>query len=254
MARRYNKCLGRWHSAVAGIFFLAIIGGCSIVRPPEYSPSVLRRGVYHTVRRGESLWRISRTYGVGVEQIAVLNGIANPDRLMSGVKIFIPNTDKVRLIPRRIHLGSPKKRPRWATRTGNQSDTRDSGWGGDVKFKWPVRGKVIRNFGTQGGVKFDGIAIKAPRQSTIRAASRGRVIFSDWGPGGFGKTVIIRHAGGEYHSVYAHNATNLVHSGQLVNAGFPIARLGNSGKTREARLYFEIRYRTRPQNPLAYLP
>ncbi|HBK81052.1 MAG TPA: peptidase M23 [Nitrospinae bacterium] len=240
--------------AVGGILLLALVGGCSLAPTPEYPPRVERRGVYHAVRRGESLWRISRAYGVGVEQIAVLNGIANPDRLMAGVEIFIPGADRVRAVSRRSRAVSPRKRPRWAAPAGGRPDAGDGGWGGKVDFQWPVRGKVIRRFGTRNGVKYEGIAITAPRQSTVRAAAGGRVIFSDWGPGGLGRTVIIRHGGGEYHSIYAHNAINLVSPGQVVKAGFPIARLGNSGKVRGARLHFEIRYRTRPRNPLTYLP
>ncbi len=113
---------------------------------------------------------------------------------------------------------------------------------------------MVRKFGSRGGVKYDGIAISAPKRATVRAAAAGRVIFSDWGPGSLGRTVIIRHADGAYHSVYAHNSVNLVKKGQLVRRGFPIARVGQTGKVENTRLHFEIRYRTKPRNPLAYLP
>ena len=88
----------------------------------------------------------------------------------------------------------------------------------------------------------------------MRAAARGRVIFSDWGPGNFGRMVIIRHAGGEFHSVYSHNQVNLVKRGQVVRRGAPIARVGATGDVQTAQLHFEIRYRTRPRDPLTYLP
>ncbi len=103
-------------------------------------------------------------------------------------------------------------------------------------------------------MKYDGITIRGAERATVRAAAPGRVIFSDWGPGGLGRTVIIRHAGGDYHSVYAHNSFNIVRAGQRVRRGAPIARLGSSGEAESARLHFEIRYRTKPRNPLTYLP
>ena len=34
-------------------------------------------GVHHTVRKGETLWRISKTYGVALAEIVEANGLAN---------------------------------------------------------------------------------------------------------------------------------------------------------------------------------
>ncbi len=254
---------------------LILLGGCSFYDTGEdYAPRT-RRGVYHTVRRGESLWRISKAYGVNIEQIAVLNGIDNPDILKAGVKVFIPGADRVRAVSRTGGSGAPRVRPRWAAprrgkgapargkrsaRGGKSARSRRSarraepGPGRRVRFAWPVKGRLLRRFGTRRGVRYDGIAIRGAERATVRAAAPGRVIFSDWGPGGLGRTVIIRHAGGNYHSVYAHNAVNLVRAGQRVRRGAPIARLGSSGEAESARLHFEIRYRTKPRNPLTYLP
>ena len=219
----------------------------------------MRRGVYHKVRRGESLWRISKAYGVDIEQIAVMNGIANPDRLKAGARIYIPGAWRAVDVSRTRRSPAPRHRPRWAEPRGRAGKgarlrARRGRRASPVKFKWPVKGKVIRRFGTRRGVKSDGIDISAPRLATVRAAAGGRVIFSDWGPGGIGRTVIIRHGGGDYHSVYSHNAVNLVKSGERVSRGSPIARLGSTGEVKTARLHFEIRYRTKPRDPLTYLP
>lgn len=246
-----------------GALCLALLGGCGLYPAREDSYRPARRGVYHTVRPGQSLWRISRAYGVDVEQIAVLNGIANPDRLKAGVRIFIPHAGREVRVSRAVRSAPPRVRPRWAAssksaRKGSRRSPRgggpSGGRGGAVKFKWPVKGKLVRRFGSRRGVKSDGIDIAAPRLANVRAAAAGRVIFSDWGPGGLGKTVIIRHPGGQFHSVYSHNAVNLVKSGERVRGGAVIARLGKTGEARGARLHFEIRYRTKPRNPLTYLP
>jgi lipoprotein NlpD len=231
---------------------------------PEVRETLRRRGVYHTIRSGQTLWRISRAYGADVEQIAVLNGINNPDRLRAGVRIFIPGAIRVVAVPGNGRSSAPRKRPNWAepakrkSRAPRKSARRMRAARkvsqNSVRFVWPVRGKVVRGFGSRNGVKYDGIAISAPRRATVRAAATGRVIFSDWGPGSLGRTVIIRHAGGVYHSVYAHNAVNLVKRGQKVRQGSPIARVGQTGNAQKAQLHFEIRYRTKPRDPLTYLP
>ncbi len=242
---------------VAWTLLLALMGGCGFYRSSGDISRRERRGVYHTVRRGETLWRISRDYGKGVEQIAVLNGISNPDLLIAGVRIFIPGAWKKIQTSRPRRAAPPRSRPRWADPIKDdkgRSLVQGPGRRGGVKFKWPLKGKVVQRFGSRRGVKSDGIDIAAPRLTTIRAAAGGRVIFSDWGPGGTGRTVIIRHKGGAYHSVYSHNEVNLVKPGDRVAGGAPIARLGSTGAVQSARLHFEIRYRTKPRNPLSYLP
>ncbi len=260
LAVEVGRCLRTpdLRSWAAGALLLALLGGCGLytAREAPYRPV---RGIYHTVRPGESLWRISRAYGVDVEQIAVLNGIANPDRLKAGVRIFIPRAGRELRVTRAVRSAPPRVRPRWAApvkraKKGARRSARGGVRSGAVKFKWPVKGKLVRRFGSRRGVKSDGIDIVAPRLTSVRAAAAGRVIFSDWGPGGLGKTIIIRHPGGQFHSVYSHNAVNLVKPGERVKRGAVIARLGNTGDTRGARLHFEIRYRTKPRNPLTYLP
>ncbi|MBT9252439.1 MAG: M23 family metallopeptidase [Brockia lithotrophica] len=54
--------------------------------------------------------------------------------------------------------------------------------------------------------------------------------------------------------VYAHLAQRYVRIGQLVRAGDPIGRMGQTGNATGVHLHFEVRYQKTPQNPLAFLP
>lgn len=47
-------------------------------------------GVTHIVRRGQNLYRISLRYGVSMRAIARANGIANPNRIYTGQRLYIP--------------------------------------------------------------------------------------------------------------------------------------------------------------------
>ncbi len=266
---------GMWRSAC--VLFLCFLTGCAFVAPPSPTPTKFRRdfgGIHHTVRRGESLWRIGRAYGVEVEQIAVLNGIDNPDHLQAGVRLFIPGARNLRRTQKSVSSQPPKRRPRWAAPLRRKASIKPSRKpsrepkhaartrrvkrravdGKAPRFSWPLRGRVVRRFGTRGGKKADGILIAARERAKVRAAASGRVIFSDFGPGNLGRLIILRHHGGEYHSIYAHVAENLVREGQNVSRGTPIALAGRAAGSKSARLHFEIRHRTRPQNPLSYLP
>jgi murein DD-endopeptidase MepM/ murein hydrolase activator NlpD len=122
-----------------------------------------------------------------------------------------------------------------------------------VQLIWPLLGVITRDF-TQGDKhRHDGIDIAAPKETSIRAAADGKVIYSDWGPGGYGRIVILQH-GGDMVTVYAHNERNLVSIGEFVRQGNHIATVGKSGRATSYHLHFEVRRKTVPVSPLPFLP
>ncbi|MFN3716913.1 MAG: peptidoglycan DD-metalloendopeptidase family protein [Thiobacillus sp.] len=114
---------------------------------------------------------------------------------------------------------------------------------------WPADGALLGRFGAAGG---KGIDIVAARNSPIKAAAPGKVVYSGSGLRGYGKLVIVKHAG-EFLSAYAHNDAILVKEGDAVSAGQKIALMGDSGTDR-VKLHFEIRRYGKPLDPLTYLP
>ena len=101
------------------------------------------QGSYHRVRRGETLWGISQSYGLAVHELAAANRIGDTGQLRVGQKLFIPlpmETDR---------------------------------------FLWPVRGRSaaagsgVRIHGASGGL------VRASRGGRIAVAAR-RV--RGWGP------------------------------------------------------------------------
>jgi murein DD-endopeptidase MepM/ murein hydrolase activator NlpD len=112
---------------------------------------------------------------------------------------------------------------------------------------------VSRGFEQDGQYRHDGIDILAPKDTPIRAAAAGEVLFSDWGPGGYGRIVILRHSNGLI-TLYAHNERNLVQVGQSVRQRDQIATVGKTGRATAYHVHFEIRQKAVPISPLKYLP
>ena len=84
------------------------------------------------------------------------------------------------------------------------------------------------------------------------AASRdGKVIYAGE-LRGYGKVVIVDHGDG-FTSVYGYNSRLLVKSDQMVNAGDRIAEVGKPSRNARAQLFFQIRRRARPIDPLSFL-
>ena len=117
------------------------------------------------------------------------------------------------------------------------------------KLPWPVKGSYEKRFGKKhtGSLRWEGDAFYARLGQDITAIHHGRVVFSDWFRGK-GFLLIIDHGDG-YMSLYAHNQSLLRDTGDWVSQGETIATLGNTGGLANAELYFEIRYKGKPQNP-----
>lgn len=117
------------------------------------------------------------------------------------------------------------------------------------KLKWPVKGKLARSFGSskQGYLRWKGVLINAPLGKTVNSIYGGKVIFADWLKG-YGLVTVIDHGKG-YMSLYGHNQALLKSVGETIEAGEPIALVGQSGGQSNAALYFEIRYKGKALNP-----
>jgi septal ring factor EnvC (AmiA/AmiB activator) len=85
----------------------------------------------------------------------------------------------------------------------------------------------------------------------VRAVSHGRVAFADW-MAGYGLLLIVDHGDG-YMSLYAHNEAVRAEVGDWVSAGEVIAEAGNSGGRSDIGLYFELRAKGRPVDPVGWL-
>ncbi len=113
------------------------------------------------------------------------------------------------------------------------------------RLSLPVHGNVItENHGR-------GIIIEAPQDSPVRAVFSGRVIYSGWFEG-YGNIIILDH-GDKYYTVCAHTSKVLKRINERVTKGEIIALVGDSGSIRDPGLYFEIRHRGKPENPLEWL-
>lgn len=120
-------------------------------------------------------------------------------------------------------------------------------------FAWPVRGEMIAGFGrTRNGKQNDGINLKVPTGTPVRAAAAGEVIYASNGLADYGNLVLIRHADG-FVSAYAHNSSLAVRRGQRVRQGQVVAKSGQSGSVTSPQVHFEIRKGKKPVDPLVYL-
>jgi murein DD-endopeptidase MepM/ murein hydrolase activator NlpD len=132
-------------------------------------------------------------------------------------------------------------------------DDTDFDYADSGKFLWPVPSskKVSSYFGARRGRHHDGIDIPAKTGSSIIASADGTVVHSGT-MRGYGKVVVVKHPGG-YHTIYAHNSSNIASKGQKVSQGEVIAKVGSSGRSSGPHLHFEVRKQNKVTNPAKYL-
>lgn len=120
------------------------------------------------------------------------------------------------------------------------------------QLRLPVRGTVLGRFGKprDGGGQWRGLFIRSDSGTPVKAVANGQVVFSEW-MRGFGNLLIVDH-GNAYLSIYGNNDSLLKQVGQAVTGGETIATVGNTGGNAESGLYFEIRHKGQPVDPMSW--
>ena len=217
---------------------LALSGCAGNSSEGSYSGSV------YTVKRGDTLSRISRMTGTSVRDLARMNGISPPYTIEVGQKLKVSGASS----------SSTKKSATSKTaKVVPSSAVPQSSWPpvGQRCWRWPASGKVVMTYSTsEGGNK--GIDIAGSRGQPVYAAGAGKVVYVGNQLRGYGNLVMIKH-NEDYITAYAHNDKLMVNNGQSVKIGQQIATMGSSDAD-SVRLHFQIRYRATAIDPLHYLP
>lgn len=223
---------------------------------------------FHIVEKGDTVYNISKRYDVDMRSLSKLNNIAAQYALRIGQRLVIPGSVvsssttpttarkaatasktsswKVSSAKKKKTTSAAKKKTTRTTTTTVKKRT--------SKFAWPVQGKVVSNFGPIAkGRNNDGINIKAPLGTPVKAADAGTVAYAGNELRGFGNLILIKHSGG-WMTAYAHNDRILVRKGQKVKKGEKISTVGSTGGVSSPQLHFEIRAGKKAVNPKAYLP
>ena len=122
------------------------------------------------------------------------------------------------------------------------------------RLRLPVRGALAARYGAargEGGGSSKGVFIKTEAGAEVRAVAAGRVVFADY-LRGFGNLLIVDH-GDQYLSIYGNNETLLKHAGDAVTAGDVVSLTGNSSGDDRTGLYFELRFRGKPFDPMGWV-
>jgi murein DD-endopeptidase MepM/ murein hydrolase activator NlpD len=243
----------------------------------------LSAGGVHTVRAGETLYSLGRTYGLNPYRIADLNHLSHNVSLSVGQAIRIPNGGSGKLalaktkgqeriaaanepegqpqitqIQKPAEQGEQMALPQPESQQPQQQATaapepQAAQEQGGLAFRWPAKGRVISEYGSKpNGLRNEGINISVPEGTGVRAAEGGIVAYAGNELKGYGNLVLIRHEGG-WVTAYAHNKELFVKRGDAVKRGDVIAKAGQTGSVSSPQLHFEVRKGATAVDPMRFL-
>ena len=231
----------------------ALNQGCTPYNAPivdlDQPPSRLIKT--HFVEEGETLYSIAWRYDFNTNELARINGLSQPYRVVKGqvlnldrsVKPKSPSIDVVSKVKKAASKVIDRTRTPEKKSTVNKSLTKLNGK--KLDWKKPIKGKIVKSYNPNNLQK--GVVIQANSGASVKPAAHGVVVYAGDGLRDYGKLVIIKHS--DYLlSAYGHNQKLLVKEGQVVDGSKIISKLGSNG-----RLYFEIRKDGKPINPVAYV-
>ena len=221
---------------------------------------------YYTVRRGDTVFSISRATGAPWRDIVRWNDLPDANVIEVGQVLRVePPAGAQPPLAEPVTVGavgnsssnsnnpsrnttapsnSAKPADKPATKPSSQPAVRSN-----IKFAWPAKGSIVSRFD---GEKNKGIGIAGKAGDPVRAAADGSVVYAGAGLRGYGNLVIVKHSD-TYLTAYAHNQKLLVKEDQNVKQGQVIAEMGSSDADR-VKLHFELRRDGKPVDPLPYLP
>lgn len=205
---------------------------------PQMNASVPASGNYHLVGKDENLSKIAKKYGSTVQALAEYNNLKPPFVIREGLRLFVPAD------------GAENR----LQKVENTDQATDAIIYDNTKLSWPVKGRIISEFGVREGAQHNGVTIKAPEGTPVVSADSGRVGYVGSIPG-FGNVILVEHTDhpDKLVTVYAHLKEIRTQKGKKIGRNDVLGTVGTSGRTDVPSLYFEVRSKSKPRNPLFFL-
>lgn len=187
--------------------------------------------IYHTVREGDTLWRIAKAYDIPSEKIVQANGM-DDTTVTVGRKLLIPGaTHRVE-----VERYRPPKKGRKFVR--------------GEKFGYPCAGTIAAGFGQlKGDQRAEGMEFTAKRDTKVVASRTGEVVVVAREFPGYGIVVILQH-GPSYRTFYGYLAQTSVRLEDAVAKGETIGVTGVEPRSGKPRLHFRLYDGEKAVNPL----
>lgn len=202
----------------------------SIIKPGQELIILPITGVYHKVKKGETLSSIAKKYSASIEDIKNFNEI-DETNLIEGQELVIPNGK----MPSQIIASASS-----AARNGLKPMNEDTSYWPklDGFFAYPTSSGynkgILHYYNAVDIINYCGSPVYASADGIISEVKNSGYNY------GYGSYIKIQHFNATM-TVYAHLSSVLVKEGQRVSQGELIGKIGDTGNSNGCHLHFEIR-------------
>ena len=239
------------------------VGSSSRTNAAPVTAAKTGTGSQHKVVAGDTVYNISKRYGISQEQLRQWNNL-NGNNIQLGQVLRVSQSGRATSTATIAAAAAPyvpakQPAPVAATTTNTAATTTTATTPAVVATPAPVvasvrtqtkdgivwqsplpNGSITQEFGTNRGMLIDGKGANAV------AVADGQVIHIG-ALRNYGNLLIVQHSD-QYLTAYAQIASALVQNGQKVVRGQPVATLGSN------KLLFEVRSDGKAVNPTTYIP
>lgn len=239
------------------------------------------RVTYYVVKKGDSLYKISKNIGVDMNLLIANNPSVKGGVIRIGQKLKILNNNSIEYTVKKgdnlIKIANKYNVKLADLLKDNDLNTTNIGIGDklivknpDLKFinlnvkpsnyidfKWPIKwAGVTSPYGKRfhpvlkRNIFHNGVDLRAAVGVSLYAPADGTVKTAGW-LGGYGKIIIIKHAKG-YETRHAHLNNIYVKVGQKVKKGELIGKTGKTGRITGPHLHYEIRRNGKTIDPMKF--
>lgn len=241
-----GKIAEKFSVSVVSILWANGLSERSLIRPGDQLKILPVDGVVHTVKSGDTVSKIARTYDAEADAVIKFNKLQNDGSdIVVGEELIIPNGT----MPQAVVTYTPTTR-RYTSFSEVTAPPPSVAAPAGSGYLWPTS---IRKITQYYGWRHTGLDIAGPVGTPLYASRAGTVIKSQCGwNGGYGCYVIIDHGGG-VQTLYGHASQLYVSVGQGVAQGQTIAAMGSTGRSTGPHIHFEVRVNGARLNPLQYI-
>ena len=238
------------------------VGSSSRINAAPVTAAKTGTGSQHKVVAGDTVYNISKRYGISQEQLRQWNNL-NGNNIQLGQVLRVSQSGRATSIATTAaaapYVPAKQPAPVAATTINTAATTTTATTPAVVATPAPVvvsvrtqtkdgivwqsplpNGSITQEFGTNRGMLIDGKGANAV------AVADGQVIHIG-ALRNYGNLLIVQHSD-QYLTAYAQIASALVQNGQKVVRGQPVATLGSN------KLLFEVRSDGKAVNPTTYIP
>lgn len=188
----------------------------------------------YTVQKGDTLYGLSRKYGISVADLMNFNGFDSSSTLKIGQVILIPgknSKEEEKIVAQKTE----------SSKNNVKNDSKNENPAASKKILWPLENPKVKNISG----KVSGVLLTGKDNESVKAVREGTVMYTGVYRG-FGELVFVQSKTGGLIYSYSGLDSVSVKKGDYILSG---SEIGKTGRGKESSIKFMVFKNGKPVNP-----